>query len=412
MAYEKTITLTGAEVCVKIKGKNCDVRNDSDVTLYVSRHADIEPDADEVLSVPAGQAAKYCGLLGEVYLLGTGKVQICGNNHNAPLFKAAPLEGGGSGFSGDYEDLTDKPKINDVELSGARSLSELGIMSAGAKAEGLNLLSQSHTTNYFTSNEGTIEMTHELQENVGTISGYAHKYSIVSTMPGAINYSGEAIDLGLEENESNSVCSLSFKIKGDVNFAMLQGVTINMFGANITVPSLSQNWREYSATVSYQQLINPTAPHFTAQFTGAGEASFYVADIKIGIGTISTGWSPSVSEVLGGSALSLVETVEIEPNGGTYQVIGAAESAIAVELWLFHGNSGPALNEAHLISFSAVGANDMVLMTDCDMPDASASLMEFFDIAIENTMTSYMTITNNSTDESAVVTFRRYKFNI
>lgn len=100
MAFEKTINLTGTEVCVKINGKNCDVRNDSNATVYVSRYGGIAPDADEVLSVPAGQAVKYCGLLGAVYLLGTGKVQICGNNNSSPVFKYAAAPSGVGGVSG------------------------------------------------------------------------------------------------------------------------------------------------------------------------------------------------------------------------------------------------------------------------------------------------------------------------
>lgn len=112
MAFEKTINLTGSEVCVKIKGKNCDIRNDSNAALYVSRHADIVPDADEVLSVPPNQAVKYCGLLGKVYLLGTGKVQICGNNHDAPLFKCAATSSGEGGVTQSYVDMQDADTLN------------------------------------------------------------------------------------------------------------------------------------------------------------------------------------------------------------------------------------------------------------------------------------------------------------
>lgn len=103
MACEKTITLTGAEHCVKLECQNCDIRNDGTGTVYVSRFPGIVPDADGVLSVPAGQAAKYCGLLGAVYLYGTGKVLLCGNDYSNPLFKLAATssgEGGGTGADG------------------------------------------------------------------------------------------------------------------------------------------------------------------------------------------------------------------------------------------------------------------------------------------------------------------------
>lgn len=139
MAFEKTINLTGTEVCVKINGKNCDVRNDSNATVYVSRYGGIAPDADEVLSVPAGQAVKYCGLLGVVYLLGTGKVQICGNNNSSPVFKYAAAPSGVGGVSGETLNIQNSAEFPLLEMK-LYGKSTQGHASHGGTPLGKNLI--------------------------------------------------------------------------------------------------------------------------------------------------------------------------------------------------------------------------------------------------------------------------------
>lgn len=91
----KTITLGGAEQEIRITGQNCDVRNDGAETIYISAKPDIVAGADGVLSVPIGQAAKLLDCRGTVYLLGTGIVQLCGNDYSELVFKCAPAGGGG-----------------------------------------------------------------------------------------------------------------------------------------------------------------------------------------------------------------------------------------------------------------------------------------------------------------------------
>ena len=98
MANEKTINLAGSEAEVKISGQNCDIRNDGTDTIYVSRKANVAGGADGVVSIPAGQAVKLLDTCGTVYLLGTGSVQLCGNDYGYPVFKTSATasgEGGG-----------------------------------------------------------------------------------------------------------------------------------------------------------------------------------------------------------------------------------------------------------------------------------------------------------------------------
>ena len=53
----------------------------------------------------------------------------CGNGFPLNIPSEIPTGGGGGG-TGDYSDLTNKPKINDVTLSGNKSLSDIGAAAA------------------------------------------------------------------------------------------------------------------------------------------------------------------------------------------------------------------------------------------------------------------------------------------
>lgn len=92
----KTVILAGAEQEVKLSGHNCDIRNDGTDTVYASGEPNITAGADGVISIPSGQAVKLLGCNGNIYLLGTGSVQLCGNDYAEQVFKYAPA-GGGSG---------------------------------------------------------------------------------------------------------------------------------------------------------------------------------------------------------------------------------------------------------------------------------------------------------------------------
>lgn len=93
----KTIVLTGTERAAKLSGQNCDIRNDGADIVYASGEADILAGADGVMPIPAGQAVKLLDVGGTVYLLGTGSVQVCGNDYAQPVFKVAATSSSGEG---------------------------------------------------------------------------------------------------------------------------------------------------------------------------------------------------------------------------------------------------------------------------------------------------------------------------
>ena len=97
MADIKTIALNGAETSVDINGNNCDIRNDSADTVYAARAAGVTAGTDGVLSIPVGGAAKLLDCKGAGYLLGTGSVQLCGNDYSELVFKSAATSSGGGG---------------------------------------------------------------------------------------------------------------------------------------------------------------------------------------------------------------------------------------------------------------------------------------------------------------------------
>lgn len=101
MANIKTITLGGAEQEVIISGQNCDIRNDGAEIVYASAKPNVTAGEDGVLAIPVGQAAKLLDSKGTVYLLGTGIVQLCGNDYSDLVFKSAPAGGGGGGTQDD-----------------------------------------------------------------------------------------------------------------------------------------------------------------------------------------------------------------------------------------------------------------------------------------------------------------------
>lgn len=107
MADIKTIALNGAEISVDITGDNCDIRNDGTEVVYASAMSGVTAGADGVLSIPAGGAAKLLDTAGAVYLLGTGSVQLCGNDYEELVFKSAASASGGGG-----EDTVARTAIN------------------------------------------------------------------------------------------------------------------------------------------------------------------------------------------------------------------------------------------------------------------------------------------------------------
>lgn len=112
MANVKTITLGGTEQKVIISGQNCDIRNDGADTIYASAKPNVTAGEDGVLAIPVGQAAKLLDSKGTVYLLGTGAVQLCGNDYGYLVFKcAATSSGEGGEVTKTYVDNGDKTSL-------------------------------------------------------------------------------------------------------------------------------------------------------------------------------------------------------------------------------------------------------------------------------------------------------------
>lgn len=69
----------------------------------------------------------------------------CGNGFPLNIPSVIP-ESGGSGGTSDYSDLSNKPQINGVTLSGNKSLADLGIQSADIYFDETATLSTTETT--------------------------------------------------------------------------------------------------------------------------------------------------------------------------------------------------------------------------------------------------------------------------
>lgn len=91
---EKTIALSGAEVKVTFSGGNAWLRNDGASAVYAAKTAGVSAGADGVVAVPAGGSAPVYGANGQVFLLGTGSVQLIGSDYSTNPFKTSAQSGG------------------------------------------------------------------------------------------------------------------------------------------------------------------------------------------------------------------------------------------------------------------------------------------------------------------------------
>lgn len=133
----RTVTLSGAEQCVEgMGGQNTTIRNDGSSTIYVSADPNIKPDADGVLAIFAGGVATYPGTNGTVYLLGTGKAQLCGTDYIDNVF--TPIAAGGSsGGSGGGSDNSGGSGITKDDIDGLFGEGTGGGGSSGGGSSGI-----------------------------------------------------------------------------------------------------------------------------------------------------------------------------------------------------------------------------------------------------------------------------------
>ncbi|MCH5203850.1 MAG: hypothetical protein J1F03_03825 [Oscillospiraceae bacterium] len=112
----KTVTLSGEETKVEdLGGFNTIVHNLGSSAVYASKYPNIEAGADDVAEVPAGAAKLISTTDGTVFLLGTGRVELTGQDHSSVNFKLPPLfgdSGGTSEVTRTYVDEQDALNLN------------------------------------------------------------------------------------------------------------------------------------------------------------------------------------------------------------------------------------------------------------------------------------------------------------
>ena len=115
MPNVKTTTLSGTETKVTLPQNYpyCFITNMSEAEIYASGNPGVVPYADGVYTIPAGTEIRISPEASgdTLWLLGSGKVQIRGEEIAAPTSFKRSVKGGEISFSGDYNDLTNKPDI-------------------------------------------------------------------------------------------------------------------------------------------------------------------------------------------------------------------------------------------------------------------------------------------------------------
>lgn len=85
----KTVVLTGKEVKADgLGGFNTVVHNLGEDVIYASKYPNVVMGADNVAEIPQGAAKLISTTNGTVYLLGTGKAELTGQDHDGVNFKA------------------------------------------------------------------------------------------------------------------------------------------------------------------------------------------------------------------------------------------------------------------------------------------------------------------------------------
>ncbi len=136
MSNIETVLLDGGEFKVEgLGGQNTIIINRGSAMLYASAYGNIEPDADNVATLPAGGAMNLRDTNGTVYLLGTGKVQLQGTDIADLPIALGGASGGsggggstGGGVSREYVDSADA-----VTLTSAKNYTDSEITAVNAE---------------------------------------------------------------------------------------------------------------------------------------------------------------------------------------------------------------------------------------------------------------------------------------
>lgn len=112
----KTVVLTGDELMVKdLNGFNTVVHNLGEDTIYASKYPNVAAGADNVAEIPAGSAKLISTTNGTVYLLGSGKAELTGQDHEY----VSSSSGSSSGTSNVTKAYVDKAVSDSADASKA-----------------------------------------------------------------------------------------------------------------------------------------------------------------------------------------------------------------------------------------------------------------------------------------------------
>lgn len=113
----KTVTLAGTELKVeKLDGFNTVVHNLGTNAIYASRYPNIAAGADNVAEIPVNGAKLISMTNGTVYLLGTGKAELTGQDYDGVNFKL-PSSISGDGVPSASEGYVDEKIISSLEAA-------------------------------------------------------------------------------------------------------------------------------------------------------------------------------------------------------------------------------------------------------------------------------------------------------
>lgn len=124
----KTVTLKGEEVKVQnLGGFNTVVHNLGLQAIYASKYPNITAGADNVAEIPANGAKLISTTNGTVYLLGTGKAELTGQDHDGVNFKQ-PSSLGGGGTSDVTKAYVDEMLLENLDAAKEYTDTELVIV--------------------------------------------------------------------------------------------------------------------------------------------------------------------------------------------------------------------------------------------------------------------------------------------
>lgn len=274
MANIKTILLSGTEQEIIIAGNNCDIRNDSADTIYAANRSGVTAGEDGVLSIPAGQAAKLLDINGTVYLLGSGSVQLCGNDYSEPVFKSAAAAGGGT------EDAVARNAISTLTVEVTENTDDLTELRSCISNHNL-LLNPDLTVNQY----GTT-----------TVEVSASDYSYIcdrwkakaASGTGIVTYENGNVTLG-------AGCAMIQRLE---NAASLNGMTLALSAmVNGELISGSFVWdaaKNYAAVTNGTVLLAYSGNARYIQVYNTSASNAVISSVKLEIGTAPTVHIPTI----------------------------------------------------------------------------------------------------------------------